>query len=1668
MLTRPVGGGTGGVFAQAWKLMPSPPYSAPYGAGPGAKTDGQAAFGTLDALLLGYIDGSLGTLAIGNTGGVTVVGSAAPTSLNTSDGFGSFDFTSNANWKLSGTYNSSGAFSSNDSETLSYSFHETGYTPDGSTFTLTDIGEATLTITGSGTSLSHTLTNILTGNDSYSFQQYQNLSTTGANQLTQSQTFTRSGDDNFSLTETQTEAMSSNGSITSGTDAYSWTYYGSDLPSVTVQAVDNLSDTLDAIYASETQTASDLGTESYSLIATGSDVIGSNGDLTSGNKSFSWTSSGNDSGSLNAGGTDSGQGQSVSAGESGSNSDTYTGKQSGNESYTAVDGSLYSWSEGVVYGYSLYQFGSNQSSLTDSNSVVTNGINNYSADSAQSNASFTQNDAGSTTEHLTLSGAQDLTSDTITAANSSYSWSQDGADINVITGGGYQTQFTSYNNNQTSTGMLQSDIGTLNVSQSSTSSETMNDTPVVGEMGTSTLGLYGLPTGGTETLAVADTVTAAVGGSNNGTDNFTDSYSDSVNVAGGVAADLITSSGYDSFNGAGTSTDTSTSKASSVLLLGAGGVLYNVSTNQSASVGVSSKSTSGGSGYSSAIDHSSSPDISVSDSSSSNYSNSGTITDNSTDAPSQSESLALQLSSIGAVVGGVDVTGASDTYSDLSTVNNASTITLSDQSSTSTSDAQSQGVDNSQYNDTQTLTANATDTPTVTSGFASTTSFGTAGVVLSGSSSSSVTLGDQNSSGNTIIDQSSNSDTYSATSTIGLDSITQTVTNYSYNNLTNSASDIGAETSTSTSSNSLGAAGVLLSAVSNGTDVNTDSNSISLTDSGSGSGSASGTESINLGDGTGSGRFSSNGNGSSTDQASASDSSTLQDTASESWGASGIPLAGSNTENLSDNATDSSSAVNYATTTITGSNQSSGTIGQIPSNSSGSQSYSYSSGPSLGGSWSQNNGSTQTDFLTNTESSNDTINSNNYLSMSLGVAAIATGGTATNAGTDNASDSSSNQATVFLNSSGTFATTDVEAGTSISQSESVSQSVSDQSGSQSTDTGLSSANDNTTFGAAAMILSGIDTLSGNDTFSNSSSDQSTTKWTDVNQEAGSVSEGGVSDQNSQSLSMSDTLTQKDSQSNGGSDNAQNTVTLSTAGMLASAILSQTLSDSGSFNGSAGQNGSGSSTLSDSSVDTAGVDSISDLTTSAGSQNYSGTATISGSDSMTSTLAENLGSGGTITSANPSESFSTTDSGSDTNTLTDTSTETDSQNSNGDDFQTTQTLTNTLSQTDTFGDGSQGNVVTNLGVNGLITGGNDNLTNTSTTSSNYNNSGSGAETSSDTGLSLSASLSNSGSGSSSNSVTDTESDTFGSSGVYSTGTDVVVASSNASDTETQSATGSETFADLGCGPSVTGGYTDTQSGQDSFTSSGTTTLTMGASGSINSGMEYDSWGESIGTFTSMNVDGSSISIDQTNSNTYNYNQSGTLTLGADAAIMSGFDSFTWTQWGTDSYSYNQLGQSLGQTVIYGTTYSETHDYSLNLDLYDSASWSDAGGDSLGTFASITDGYDDYTWAKIRDLTMDVSDSGSAAGQSSGSDSVSQGETSHELNGSSTDNYTFTDEGSDELGTGDRHGRGRYMYMGLDLIQLSPNVDTQNSPNVDTQNLTVYRIPDSRGRRRTSRK
>ena len=174
--SRPIGGGSGGLVQRAWNFRQDPSYISPDGSGHGATNGGNTAYRTLDALIVKYVDNVLISAGPDRT---NLSGSLASTSIIGSDGVGSYTFSVTGNYSIKESSNS-GSFTANDTASYSYNLHESGATPDGSSFTLDESGTDTLTVTGAGSSGSNTLTGYLAGSDNYTLTERQSLAASTA------------------------------------------------------------------------------------------------------------------------------------------------------------------------------------------------------------------------------------------------------------------------------------------------------------------------------------------------------------------------------------------------------------------------------------------------------------------------------------------------------------------------------------------------------------------------------------------------------------------------------------------------------------------------------------------------------------------------------------------------------------------------------------------------------------------------------------------------------------------------------------------------------------------------------------------------------------------------------------------------------------------------------------------------------------------------------------------------------------------------------------------------------------------------------------------------------------------------------------------------------------------------------------------------------------------------------------------------------------------------------------------------------------------------------------------------------------------------------------------------------------------------------------------------
>jgi hypothetical protein len=195
-------------------------------------------------------------------------------------------------------------------------------------------------------------------------------------------------------------------------------------------------------------------------------------------------------------------------------------------------------------------------------------------------------------------------------------------------------------------------------------------------------------------------------------------------------------------------------------------------------------------------------------------------------------------------------------------------------------------------------------------------------------------------------------------------------------------------------------------------------------------------------------------------------------------------------------------------------------------------------------------------------------------------------------------------------------------------------------------------------------------------------------------------------------------------------------------------------------------------------------------------------------------------------------------------------------------------------------------------------------------------------------------------------------------------------------------GSETLTDCGGGVE-TGAFTRDQSASDSTSLLETGTETFGTNAVVTGGSDGSTFIQ-VGTDSSaLGITGSAVTIGESNSNSMSFSETGGESLGANAAVTGGSDSFTWTQHGTDSYG---LGMASPGPDIFALS---------DLDSV-SDGWSDAGTDTLGASDAITGGTDSYTIDRWRSESLSLHDQGTATSP-------------YLLIGTGTDTFTLHDRG-----------------------------------------------------------
>ena len=165
---RPLAGGTGGIYQRALNLQPGVPFQPPVGSSLNSRDVSAASFQSVDSLIVKYVDNYLQDRSNRDTSGNTSI------SVTGSDEVGSYTFTGTVTYNYQETGLPLGTFSVNDSDSMSYSFHERGQASTNAvtrvSFTLKDNGSANstskLSPTGSTGGI-HSLTNALAGSSTY-------------------------------------------------------------------------------------------------------------------------------------------------------------------------------------------------------------------------------------------------------------------------------------------------------------------------------------------------------------------------------------------------------------------------------------------------------------------------------------------------------------------------------------------------------------------------------------------------------------------------------------------------------------------------------------------------------------------------------------------------------------------------------------------------------------------------------------------------------------------------------------------------------------------------------------------------------------------------------------------------------------------------------------------------------------------------------------------------------------------------------------------------------------------------------------------------------------------------------------------------------------------------------------------------------------------------------------------------------------------------------------------------------------------------------------------------------------------------------------------------------------------------------------------------------------
>ena len=522
-MVAPVGGGNGGIFAQAWRYQQSPPTSAPYSSGPVAGSTAAAPFNTLNSLILSYIDSALSSFVPTNTSGSNVATTPAGLTTTSTDGLGTYTFSAGASYDIDGTYVGGGGkalsrrscsecaetFSTTDCATFSYSFHEVGYTPDGNQFTLNDSGGATANVhADDGNTATHSLTNTLAGSDSYALIQVLNQSDAvgGSYTSTESDSESVGGSESFTLNETQTEAVNTSGSITGGSDTYSFSESGNDTSSLSDIGGDSVSG-ISGVQEADGSSSSGAGSGGHTLNATGADTMATLGFLSSGSNQFTWAESDSESDTTVESDSDTvsggGDAETDSATEADTQSESETNGETGSENYSDSEGTNFGWTETVGYAVNGHDVGSDQG--TETEGTTDNDTDGGGEDDGNDESvSTTDGDSssGDVTSTLTVSGSQTLSDGIIQRAGASFTWAQHASDTDTYS----ETDTDSDGRSDTGSDIESVDTVSYSDGESDSDSSSESDTQTGNsnetDTGNESLAEYGLISSGADAVTI--------------------------------------------------------------------------------------------------------------------------------------------------------------------------------------------------------------------------------------------------------------------------------------------------------------------------------------------------------------------------------------------------------------------------------------------------------------------------------------------------------------------------------------------------------------------------------------------------------------------------------------------------------------------------------------------------------------------------------------------------------------------------------------------------------------------------------------------------------------------------------------------------------------------------------------------------------------------------------------------------------------------------------------------------------------------------------------------------------------------------------------------------------------------------------------------------------------